>query len=117
MLCLSVSILISQKICLLALASILLVGCSRAPSSSDIEAAYRAEVEPVNAMSRKISGEALIIQVNSVEKKSCEKIDPEHYLCQVEIDSTLPLVGQRKTATELKLAKPDGQWKIIRSIR
>ena len=106
-----------QKRYLLAFASVILVACSRAPSSSDIETAYRAEVEPVNAMSRKVSGEALIIQVNSVEKKSCEKIDPEHYLCQVEIDSTLPLVGQRKTTTELKLAKPDGQWKIIRSIR
>jgi len=106
-----------QKLCLLALASVVLIGCSRAPSSSDIEAAYRAEVEPVNAMSRQISGEALIIQVNAVDKKSCEKTATEHYLCQVEIDSTLPFVGQRKTATELTLTKQDGQWKILRGER
>jgi len=106
-----------QKLCLLAMASVILVGCSRAPSSSDIETAYRQEVEPVNAMSRQISGEALIIQVNAVEKKSCAKVDPQHYLCQVEIDSTLPFVGQRKTTTELKLAKLEGQWQIIRSER
>lgn len=109
--------MMGQKLWLLALTSIVLVGCSRAPSSSDIEAAYRAEVEPVNAMSRQISGEALIIQVNTVEKKSCEKSEPEHYRCQVEIDSTMPFVGQRKTATELTLTQQDGQWKIIRTTR
>jgi len=117
LLSLSILIVIGQKLWLLALTSMVLVGCSRAPSSSDIEAAYRAEVEPVNAMSRQISGEALIIQVNAVEKKSCEKTATEHYLCQVEIDSTLPFVGQRKTATELTLTKQEGQWKIIRSER
>lgn len=113
----SIAIVTVQKLCLLALTSVILVGCSRAPSSSDIEAAYRQEVEPVNAISRQISGEALIIQVNSVEKKSCEKIDSEHYRCQVDIDSTMPFVGQRKTATELKLAKQDGQWTIVRGER
>lgn len=114
---LSPAIVTVQKFCLLAITSVILVGCSRAPSSSDIETAYRQEVEPVNAMSRQISGESLIIQVNAVEKKSCEKIDPQHYRCQVEIDSTLPFVGQRKTATELTLTKADGQWQIIRRER
>lgn len=106
-----------QTLCVLALSSILLVGCSRAPSSNDIENAYRQEVEPVNAMSRQISGEALIIQVNSVEKKSCEKLDAERYRCQVDIDSTLPFVGQRVTSTELTLTKREGQWAIMRTER
>lgn len=100
-----------------ALSGLILAGCSRAPSAQDIETAYRQEVEPINALSRQVSGDALIIQVNAVEKKSCEKIDAENYLCQVEIDSTLPFVGQRKTATELTLAKQDSEWKIIRVTR
>lgn len=103
-------------VCVL-LSSLLLTACSRAPSAQDIEDAYRQEVEPVNALSRQISGDALIIQVNAVTKKSCEKIDTTNYRCQVEIDSTLPFVGQRNTATELTLAKQDDQWKIIRVAR
>ena len=99
------------------LSSLLLTGCARAPSAQDIEDAYRQEVEPVNALSRQISGDALMIQVNAVTKKSCEKIDATNYRCQVEIDSTLPFVGQRNTATELTLAKQDDQWKIIRVAR
>lgn len=99
------------------LSSLILAGCSPAPSAQDIEDAYRQEVEPVNALSRQLSGDALLITVNAVEKKSCEKIDTTQYICQVEIDSTLPFVGQRKTATELTLSKQDDQWKIIRAMR
>lgn len=98
------------------LSGIMLGGCSRAPSAQDIEDAYRQEVEPVNALSRQLSGDALLITVNAVDKKSCEKIDATNYICQVEIDSTLPFVGQRKTATELTLSKQDDQWKIIRAM-
>jgi outer membrane murein-binding lipoprotein Lpp len=103
-------------VCVL-LSSLLVTGCSRAPSAQDIEDAYRQEVEPVNAISRQISGDALIIQVNSVTKKSCEKVNDTNYLCQVDIDSTLPFVGKRNTATELTLAKQDDQWKIVRVAR
>ncbi|MEC7120861.1 MAG: hypothetical protein VXW65_13310 [Pseudomonadota bacterium] len=107
----------TRTLILPVLVALLLSACSRAPSEQDIETAYRLEVDPVNNMSRQIAGEALTIQVNSVKKNNCEKTADQQYRCQVEIDTTMPFVGQRQQTTELVLQHTEQGWKIVRDSR
>ncbi|GAC1376483.1 MAG: hypothetical protein NVS3B3_15900 [Aquirhabdus sp.] len=99
-----------------------LTGCSREPSESDIKTAYTNEVEHTNDLTRKFGGDALTIKVNDLKKLSCKETHTEgRYLCKVDIDSTLPLIGQHQQKTELTLAKGDigngkQDWVILRGI-
>jgi hypothetical protein len=102
---------------LLLLIPLWLTGCSQAPSEADITLAYQKEVANTNAMTSKLGGQELAIKVNTVKKVDCaENGDTEQYTCQVEIDSTLPFVGQRKEATELTLSKSENGWAILRGL-
>jgi hypothetical protein len=74
----------------------LLAACSRGPSEQDITAAYQKEVTQTNAMTSKLGG------------------NTGQYHCQVEVDTTLPFVGQHREATELTLSKGEQGWSILR---
>lgn len=103
-------------------ATTLLAGCSREPSENDIKTAYTNEVELTNNLARKFGGDALTIKVNDLKKLSCKETSTEgRYLCQVDIDSTLPLIGKHQQKTELTLAKDDvgngkQDWVVQRGI-
>lgn len=97
--------------------AILLTACSGAPSQADIEQAYRHEVEQVNQMTTRLGGGSLAIQVNSVKKLDCQKPDQhDRYRCQVEIDTTMPFLGNRRENTELTLTPTERGWKILRGL-
>jgi len=90
-------------------ATTLLVGCSREPSESDIKTAYGNEIDQTNALTRKFGGEALAIKLNDLKKISCKESpnNKEQYQCEVDIDSTLPMIGKHQQKTELSLGKGD----------
>jgi|GEM_PF-1936827 len=98
----------------------LLAGCSKEPSEDDIKTAYRNEVEQTNTLAHRLGGDALSIKVNDLKKLGCKATDQKgQYLCQVEIDTTLPLLGLQHTNTSLTLGQGDtghGQqgWVVIR---
>jgi hypothetical protein len=95
----------------------LLTACTRAPSQADIEQAYRHEVEQVNQMTARLGGGALAIQVNAVKKVDCQQPDEQkRYRCQVEIDTTMPFLGQRRENTEITLTPTEQGWKILRGL-
>jgi len=103
-------------------ATTFLAGCSREPSENDIKTAYTNEVEQTNTLTRKFGGESLVIKVNDLKKLSCKETRTKgHYQCQVDIDSTLPIIGKHQQKTELTLAKGDigngkQDWVILRGI-
>lgn len=97
--------------------ALVLTACARAPSQADIEQAYRHEVEQVNQMTARLGGGTLAIQVNEVKKLDCQQHDQhEHYRCQVEIDTTMPFLGQRRESTEITLTATEQGWKILRGL-
>lgn len=103
-----------RLITLLIVASTL-TACSRGPSEQDISTAYQKEVAQTNAMTSKLGGKALEIKVNEVKKIDCkENGDTGQYRCQVEVDTTVPFVGQHREATELTLSKGEQGWSILR---
>lgn len=113
---------VTTPLILILATTTLLTGCSREPSESDIKTAYTNEVEQTNSLTRKFGGEALAIKVNDLKKLSCKETSmKDHYLCQVDIDSTLPIIGRHEQKTELNLAKDDTsngkkEWVILRGI-
>ncbi len=114
------NLVITIPLTLILISSTLLVGCSRAPSESDIKAAYTNEVEQTNALTRKLGGESMTIKVNNVKKLSCKDASNKgQYICQVEIDATFPMIGTHHQNTELTLTQGDTGngsqgWVIVR---
>lgn len=107
----------------LLLASVLLAGCSGAPSEGDIKSAYQDEVDQANNLTRKFGGEGFTIKVNEVKKLDCKQStkNKEQYICNVELDTTLPIVGHQHQATSLTLSKGDTGngnkgWIILRGL-
>ncbi|AXI03097.1 hypothetical protein [Aquirhabdus parva] len=112
---------LTTPIALILASSILLVGCSRAPSESDIKTAYTNEVEQTNALTRKFGGDSMTIKVNGLKKLDCKASSNKgQFICQVEIDTTLPIIGVHHQNTQLTLAQGDtgnGQgWVIVRGV-
>jgi hypothetical protein len=109
-----------SSLSLMIVATTLLAGCSREPSESNIKAAYTHEVDQTNNLTRKFGGDQLAIKVNDLKKISCkESTLKDHFDCDVDIDSTLPLIGRHEQKTTLTLAKGDlgnGQqgWIVMR---
>jgi hypothetical protein len=105
---------------LMIVAMTLLAGCSREPSESNIKAAYTHEVDQTNNLTRKFGGDQMAIKVNGLKKIDCkESSDKGQFNCKVDIDLTLPLIGQHDQQTTLTLTKGDlgnGQqgWLIVR---
>ena len=109
----------SRALCLsvVCVSALALSACSRAPSQEQIDQAYRQEVDQTNQMTARFGGKALAIQVNEVKKIDCTAREIEgQYRCKVEIDSTLPIIGQRRQMTEITLSKGEKNWQIVRGI-
>lgn len=107
---------------ILAVATLsMLAGCSREPSESNIKDAYTHEVDQTNSLTHKFSGDAMKIKVNDLKKIDCkESTTKGQFNCNVDIDLTLPIIGQHEQKTMLTVAKGDlgdGKqgWIILRN--
>lgn len=89
-------------------ATTLLAGCSREPSESNIKEAYTHEVDQTNSLTRKFGGDQMAIKVNDLKKIECKESETKgQFDCKVDIDLTLPLIGQHEQKTTLTLTKGD----------
>jgi hypothetical protein len=113
-------ITLHASIILVVVSASMLTGCSREPSESNILDAYSHEVDQTNRITRKFSGNAMEIKVNAVKKINCaESTIKGQFNCDVDIDLTLPIIGQNQQKTMLTVAKGDrgeGQqgWIVLR---
>jgi hypothetical protein len=109
--------MIVMRLWIIMASAVLLTACSGTPSQADIEQAYRYEVEQVNQMTARLGGGSLAIQVDAVKKLDCQKPDQhDRYRCQVEIETTMPFLGNRRESTELILTSTERGWKILRGL-
>ena len=99
-------ITLRASIILVVVGASMVTGCSREPSENDILNAYAHEVDQTNNLTRKFSGNAMEIKVNTVKKINCtESTLKRQYNCHVDINLTLPIIGQHQQRTMLILAK------------
>lgn len=110
--------------------SVILSACSGEPSGADIEkafsrqisTAYQAAVQAAAAnprgmqaeMMKGVSEKDFKGQIHDLKKLACSKGETSvNYTCQVEIDMTLPLLGQRvKKMEQVKLIKGSDGWQV-----
>lgn len=98
--------------------SFMLTGCDSAPSDNDVATAMKQSVDQMNEQSKSIAGgnnipDSMLVKLNSAKKVSCaDKASDGSYKCKVDVDMTLPLVGNRKGISEIDFIKTDSGWKI-----
>ncbi|BDH35076.1 MULTISPECIES: hypothetical protein [Enterobacteriaceae] len=91
-----------KKTMLLLLASMSLTGCNSEPSDADISKAMQSFMSEMHGT------------LNSSKKLACKDIESDgSYLCSVEFDAKLPIVGHRESTLELKFIKSDDSWKAM----
>lgn len=109
---------------LAALLVLLAAGCSGEPSDADIRAALEKNIaansESLNKTTRMFGGAGQFLtdmigkaEIHSVKKIGCVAAkDAPGYVCDVELDMTVPLTGRKKDMTSARFVKgPDG-WVV-----
>lgn len=94
-------------------ATALVAGCSDAPSEKDIATLLQAETEKLSKMMVSIGGDALKSMtptIHNVKINRCNKVRDEVYTCNIDVDSTAPIIGRSVENTELTLAKTSDGW-------
>ncbi|MDN8542668.1 hypothetical protein QZH36_14685 [Erwinia sp. BC051422] len=95
--------------------AVLLTGCDSEPSSSEIKKAMQDNIDHTNQQARQRFGENskdMLTTLNKAEKVSCKESEAKGiYICKVDTDITLPLIGEKQTVAEFKFTKSDGNWK------
>lgn len=91
-----------KKFMILTLTSMMLAGCNSEPSDADISQAMHNFMSEMNGI------------LNSSKKLTCkEKESDGSYICSVEFDAKMPVVGNRTSTLELKFIKSDNTWKAM----
>jgi len=101
-------------------------GCSGEPSEADIRAAFEKDItkssESLNKTAQMFGGAGKAFtdmlgkaEIHSVKKISCVQATNEPgYVCDVEVDMTVPLTGRKKDMTQARFVKgPDG-WVVAK---
>jgi len=97
--------------------AVLLTGCDSEPSSSEIQKAMQDNIDHTNQQARQRFGENskdMLTTLNKAEKVSCKESEVKGtYLCKVDTDITLPLMGEKQTVAEFKFTKVNSVWRVI----
>ena len=96
--------------------SVLLTGCDSEPSPTEIQKAMQDNIDHTNQQARQRFGENskdMLTTLNKAEKVSCKESEAKGtYLCKVDTNITLPMMGEKQTVAEFKFTKNDGNWKV-----
>jgi len=98
--------------------SVLLTGCDSEPSSSEIQKAMQDNIDHTNQQAKQRFGENsknMLTTLNKADKVSCKESETKDtYLCKVDTDITLPLIGEKQTVAEFEFIKSGNSWKVIK---
>lgn len=112
---------VSFKLLGAAALALVLAGCSKGPSSADVEALIRAESENITQQMEALGGafggdlaRAITPEVHSVHVIGCEEVRHNVYRCDLEIDATRPMIGRKSEVTQMEFVRlKDGRWSIL----
>ena len=102
-----------------AVAAVVLAGCSSEPSNADIEKAVQASVQQSQEAMGKLAGgnpqaaemaKAFQAKVHSVNKIGCKSDGDKAYKCDVELDMETGLTGRKKQTVPVRMVKGSEGW-------
>ena len=91
--------------------SAFLTACSLPPSEGDIKAALEASLTGTNKLTSSLFGDAGKVEIVAVNKIGCSK-DGGGYLCDVEVTTKVPVVGETKKESKMRFVKLDSGWSV-----
>lgn len=107
----------------LAIVSVsVLTACAGEPSEGDIKDAFAHSMDQAavaaNATLSAIGGTPGSVDVTTtlheVKKIGCKSADgADGYVCDVEVDMTLPLMGRQKQASSVRMVESDDGWRVL----
>ena len=98
------------KACLILL-PLLLTGCGE-PSEADLKAALEHDLKDANAVTTSVMGDSGKIEILSLKKLGCAETGGA-WQCTVDIQSRLPLMGDKRQTRQIKVAKADDGWQLV----
>ncbi len=99
------------------LAATIILGCSKGPSSSDIENVMNNNLNEFNKLMPKALGNNIKFELHEVKNHGCEEKQDGAFICDVEIDMTAPVVGRNKDRSKVEFVKRDGEWATVKAFR
>ncbi|WP_238556052.1 hypothetical protein [Dickeya sp. NCPPB 3274] len=108
-----------NKAAFCALIAVVLSGCGgREPTEQDIRHAVDDMVAQTNQEIKKKVGtlfnDEMVLKINSLKKLNCIRSENKGYQCNVDLDMSLPLVGNKKEIVNFTFIQDDGSWKLIK---
>ncbi|NAT76648.1 hypothetical protein CWD78_03610 [Dickeya dadantii] len=99
--------------------AVVLSGCGgREPTEQDIGQAVDEMVAQTNQeMKQKVGtlfNDAMVLKINSLKKLNCIRSENKGYQCNVDLDMSLPLVGNKKETVNFTFIQEDGVWKLVK---
>lgn len=89
-------------------------GCSGEPSAQDIREALQQQASAAQQQAGRVLGGAFGVEIHDVKKLGCESTSQKNAgQCDVEIESTVPIVGRTKQAGRIRLVDGDDGWIAI----
>ncbi|ANE77673.1 hypothetical protein JFB36_00085 [Dickeya solani] len=97
----------------------MLWGCGgREPTEQDIRQAVDDMAAQTNQeMKQKVGtlfNNAMVLKINSLKKLNCIRSENKGYQCNVDLDMSLPLVGNKKEIANFTFIQEDGVWKLVK---
>jgi len=94
--------------------AILAGGCAGEPSAEDIREALQRQASAAQQQAGRVVGGAFGVEIHDVKKLGCESTSQKNaWQCDVEIESTVPIVGRTKQAGRIRLVDGDDGWIAI----
>lgn len=104
------------RLTLASCALVALAGCSNEPSDSDIKTALEAEFDGAKRQMKELGmtdelAQSMMPDIHNVKVLDCEETGESAYLCNFEIDISMPM-GERKTEVDRAtfVKREDGTW-------
>lgn len=104
------------RLTLASCAILVLAGCSNEPSDGDIKTALEAEFDGAKRQMKELGmtdeiAQSMMPEIHNVKVLDCEETGEKAYLCNFEIDISMPM-GERKTEVDRAtfVKREDGTW-------
>ena len=110
---LSVPVRRTARVCAVAGLVVLVGACSSEPSEKDIREAMERQVRAAAEQAPAALGGAGVfkVEIHEVKKVGCEKTSQKKaFLCDVQTDITVPIVGRQSNAGRMRIVKGDDGW-------
>lgn len=114
-----ISVMMINKAAFSVLMTVMLSGCGgNEPTEQDIRHAVDEMAAQTNQEIEKKVGtlfnDEMMLKVNSLKKLNCIKSKNKIYQCNIDLDVSLPLAGNKKEIVNLTFIQEADSWRLIK---